>query len=346
MILLTRAALLVLSNFNSTLDVLVLTVLLSGANFLEHGIVRTAKNKANAPYTIVLVGETGVGKTSLLKFIANVLLGNDFDHYHLDILDRLPNKRVLGQTGSSHLYEITSVNGILVGSRFFNARRRHNLFLKVRILDTPGLASADTCSVKEDNIHKESIVTCIKQYVDSVSAVLILARGNFSGTIANTDYTFSDLAALFPKTLVNNIAFMFTRTWGPPLFQHPQYVFPEALKNSPKFFLDNPITPPSSDWFKLKRSREKGCEQGALEMLVNLFDWLDSLESQPATEIVSLYEQYQNIEAKSINILDQRAREVEMRVEIDRLMTTLKRHSAVSLSPCLRVTLESYSCWM
>jgi energy-coupling factor transporter ATP-binding protein EcfA2 len=114
-ILLARA----LSSFSGIFDILDLTVSHSSVNFIERGIVKTAKNKANAPYTVLLVGETGVGKTSFLKFIANVLIGNNFDHYDLDILDYLPNKRgVIGQTVLSHFYEFTSVSGIVVSSRF------------------------------------------------------------------------------------------------------------------------------------------------------------------------------------------------------------------------------------
>jgi hypothetical protein len=49
----------VLSNFSGSFDVLVLTVSLRGVHFIEHGTVKTVKNKANTPYTILLVGETG-----------------------------------------------------------------------------------------------------------------------------------------------------------------------------------------------------------------------------------------------------------------------------------------------
>jgi Cdc6-like AAA superfamily ATPase len=111
-----------LSNFSGIFDILDLTVSHSGVYFIERGIVKTAKNKANAPYTILLVGETGVGKTSFLKFIANVLHGNDFDHYDLDILRRLPYKGVVGQS-TTMIYEITSVSGISVSSRVFNSVR-------------------------------------------------------------------------------------------------------------------------------------------------------------------------------------------------------------------------------
>ena len=44
------------------------------------------------------------------------------------------------------------------------------------------------------------------------------------------------------------------------------------------------------------RETVKAGEEKALEMLVDLFDWLDGLERQPATEGMSLCEQSQSIE--------------------------------------------------
>jgi len=69
------------------------------------------------PYTILLVGETGVGKSSVLELIANVLAGNDIGHYNLNFLDHT-NERggsdSQSQTNSARLYEFTSKNGIVV----------------------------------------------------------------------------------------------------------------------------------------------------------------------------------------------------------------------------------------
>jgi predicted ATPase len=76
---------------------------------------------AKAPYTILLVGETGVGKSSVLELIANVFAGNDIDHYNFHILDRTnerggPSNQ--SQTNSARLYELTSKNGIVVSVGF------------------------------------------------------------------------------------------------------------------------------------------------------------------------------------------------------------------------------------
>ena len=174
---------------------------------------------------------------------------------------------------------------------------------------------ANTHDIEQDETNKESIVRYIERHVESLSAVLIFADSN---THVRAEYAFSTLSAILPKTLVDNIA---------TIYSHPVWGFvlekiPEALKSSPRFTLYNPIS--------FRRGLPvvaKNREDGALNTLVAFFDWLDDREPQPAKKIVSLYEKYQKIEAKTITILDQRAQEVE----IDKLKTRLKKHSAVSL---------------
>ena len=81
------------------------------------GIIKQTENGAKAPYTILLVGETGVGKSSFLELIANVLSGRTLGNYDLDILDRNNEPEVpanQSKTKFSCLYEFTSKNGITV----------------------------------------------------------------------------------------------------------------------------------------------------------------------------------------------------------------------------------------
>lgn len=51
------------------------------------------------------------------------------------------------------------------------------------------------------------------------------------------------------------------------------------------------------------RKAVKTGEESALEMLVDLFDWLDGLERQPTTENISLCARFRNIMTASLDPL-------------------------------------------
>ena len=94
-----------------------LTIFSSDVESLKKGVINTSKNRA--PHTILLIGGTGVGKSSVVELIANVLAGNDIDHYnleHLDPTDEQGGSSNQSRTKSAHLYELTSKNGIVVSA--------------------------------------------------------------------------------------------------------------------------------------------------------------------------------------------------------------------------------------
>jgi GTP-binding protein EngB required for normal cell division len=81
---------------------------------LQHGIVKTSKNKENAGYTVLLMGSTDVGRSSFMSIITTALLGKS-----------------IGTTlfvRSPHLHEITSKNGVLVSANILNAVCRRDFF--------------------------------------------------------------------------------------------------------------------------------------------------------------------------------------------------------------------------
>ena len=106
-------------HYNTIFGALLLTIISSDIESLKQGIIKTSKDNVQAPYTILLVGDTGVGKSSFLEFLANVLIGNNIDYYNFRILDRTneqngPNNQ--SQTNSARLYELTSKNGVVVSN--------------------------------------------------------------------------------------------------------------------------------------------------------------------------------------------------------------------------------------
>ena len=96
-----------------------LTIFFSDIESLKEGIIKTLKNKVQADYTILLVGETGVGKSAFLEFLANVFIANNIDRYSFEILDHgneQGGSSNESRTNSARLYKLTSSNGIVVGS--------------------------------------------------------------------------------------------------------------------------------------------------------------------------------------------------------------------------------------
>ena len=160
----------------------------------------------------------------------------------------------------------------------------------------------DTRGVRQDEIHRRNITTQIKNHIKSVNAILILANGTVPRITVGTDYALSTLPTIFPDTISNNIAFMFTNVLSPLSWNFSQDTVPKELKGAPQFLLNNPIAL-QRRYLELKddpsraemREVVKCCEEKALEMLVQLFDWLDGLKSQPMTKGQDPYEKLKDI---------------------------------------------------
>ena len=155
---------------------------------------------------------------------------------------------------------------------------------------------ADTRGIQQDGLHKLGVATQDKEHINSIISVLILVHGAVPRVTVGTEDALSTLSSIFPKTLTNNIAFMFTNVTNPLHWNFSGDTIPDILTDAPQFLLNNPIAL-QKKYLKLKndpnmkmgsadlRIAVKAGEENALEMLVDLFDWLDGLEPQPTTEI-------------------------------------------------------------
>ena len=108
---------------------------------LKRGIIKTSKNEVQAEYTILLVGETGVGKSTFLEYLANVVVGNNIDNYNFEVLD-LSNEQHgssnQSQTNSTRLYEFRSNNGVVVSVSALSIVSMCNLFPRFASSTCPG----------------------------------------------------------------------------------------------------------------------------------------------------------------------------------------------------------------
>lgn len=259
----------------------------------------------------------------MLTFIWNLLDKRQPHEYRLHIHDQ-SNESGLGsgasQTNNAKLYTFTSRNGVVL-----------------RILDTPGLA--DTRGMHLDNQHKERIAQTISDLIVTVDAVLIVANGTSPRLTTSSSYTLTSLSSMFPKTLANNIAMLFTNVADSMSRNFERTSLPVPLQQAEAFCVNNPTalearrrvdpgTRPSARARQINRVAE--AHEDALETMADFFEWLDTRSPQPTNDIVALYEYSSKIERQILNTQSQLAQAMNATQALERFRQTLIHSEAVS----------------
>ena len=273
--------------------------------------------------TILLVGETGVGKTAFLSLVTNILEGRDPSNYRTthDLDNEAGGSKQGSQTNTARLYEFSSLNGV-----------------KVRLLDTPGLA--DTRGIEYDTQHKASIAGAIQDAIPAIDGVLIIANGTTERLQVATDYAITTLSSIFPRSIASNISLLFTMISNPMAFNFQMESLPDCLQEAETFNLDNPIAlrrkyeeiREKPKYVKQAKAMEKMVDEAhstAVEMLAEFFDWLDKREVQPTTAIVDLYQSVCEIDRKIQNALARMNNVAEKKRDVEKLRDNMSQSEQV-----------------
>ncbi|KTF81032.1 hypothetical protein cypCar_00037955 [Cyprinus carpio] len=141
---------------------------------------------------ILLVGETGTGKTTLINSMVNYLLGVKFeDEIWYEITEEAVRDQSESQTSEITMYEVFHVQSPI----------------SLTIIDTPGYG--DTRGLDKDLEVAENLATLFQSNdgVREVDAVCFVIQG-LSKTVSQQTALHSFHFVLFVKTLVNNIVFL------------------------------------------------------------------------------------------------------------------------------------------
>ncbi|KAJ3995803.1 hypothetical protein F5050DRAFT_1712610 [Lentinula boryana] len=274
---------------------------------------------------LILIGETGVGKTALLNLLANVCAGIPLEEF--EEKNQLKNEEGGSTSGSQtnqpHLYNITCANGY-----------------KINILDTPGLA--DTRGIDKDNEHKEAIANAIKKHFEVIDAVIILANGTQARLGAATEYTLKTISAMFPNSIVDNIAFIFTMVSTPASFNFDKTSLPTELSNSRIWAIDNPF----AQWLKYKKllaqdppASEEALEETsesaqrgytkALKVLSQFFQYLEKCKVQATHSIYELYIMSTDIESRISNVIARMSQTEDRRMKLKNLQDDFQNQASL-----------------
>uniref|UniRef100_A0A671SHP6 Septin-type G domain-containing protein n=1 Tax=Sinocyclocheilus anshuiensis TaxID=1608454 RepID=A0A671SHP6_9TELE len=168
------------------------------------------KNTTKPNKTIMMIGATGAGKTTLINSMINYILGVEWeDDFRFVLIDEGKQKsQAESQTSQITAYQINHMDGFRVP-------------YSLTIVDTPGFG--DTRGIS----HDQKITTQIQEFfsahggIDCIDAVCFVVQASFARLTHTQKYIFDSILSIFGKDIAENILMMVTFADGkrPPVLE-------------------------------------------------------------------------------------------------------------------------------
>lgn len=166
----------------------------------------------NAFY-ILVVGETGAGKSTLVNTIVNYFRGGKISCIKVAVPTKYltPTEPEASQSTENSIHDCTRSNTVgavpYVLRKLSNGANLHDTTFVV--VDTPGLA--DTNGVGQDDVNIGTILDAANR-CPSLSAIILVANGTVSRFGNNVKVTLSRLNGNIPDIALKNIVYVMTNT--------------------------------------------------------------------------------------------------------------------------------------
>ncbi|KAI4882928.1 hypothetical protein NFI96_030636 [Prochilodus magdalenae] len=237
--------------------------------------------------TILMVGETGTGKTTLINTMVNYFLGVKFeDKVWFEITEEEQRDQSESQTSEVTVYEIISEERLS----------------SLTIIDTPGYGHTDGLEKDMDiarNLHELFLHDAGVKDLDAVCLVLKASQNRISD---RQRYIFEAVLSLFGKDIEDNIVLCITHSDGGPPTNALKAVKKEKIPccyddedNEPVHFLFN-NRQSEKRTTKYEQNFKSSWEMGERGMK-RFFEFLKSRQRKSVTLTVSVLNEREQLEA-------------------------------------------------
>ena len=272
-------------------------------------------------YKMLLIGETGSGKTSFLNLLCNYGLVKELgfevgvEHFHsfneIQIENAVANK-MESKTSDAMKYAVS------LGDT------------NLEIIDTPGFG--DSRGMDEDKKHITRIINALKKE-DYVNCVCLIINGRASRMSATLGYVLSEITSILPRTIIDNIIVVFTNTTGLLQLNFDlgtlKHYFGRELQHS--FCIENPYCLfEKANERKGLMSRELLAEslkdefERAAKTLNRLFTTMKSFKIVHTNDFLMLYKKKEKIEATITDALTEYKNQSNIENEITKTIKKIK----------------------
>lgn len=271
-------------------------------NFFR-SVVGTTPTKEHHPFKMLVIGETGSGKTSFLNLLCNCgmiqALGLGFDADGITQFRQF-NEMKLENAQSCQMESKTD------GAKLYNVELGE---LKVGVIDTPGFG--DSRGMKADEANVKKIITTL-QGEEFINCVCLIINGRNARTTVVLKYVLSEITAILPREILNNIIVVFSNTadlldlnfdaneletyFGRKIenifcIENPYCRFEKAKQKQKQLPLD-----------KIAKSLQKSFVDSA-EVLHDMYLTMKDFEQVHTLRFITLYKKKQEIESKVLQML-------------------------------------------
>ena len=295
-------------------------------------------------FRMLLIGETGSGKTSFLNLLCNSKLIEDLGTaVDADKLQKIRGYNDLKIESSAERAMASKTSE----AKFYRAEL---CSMKITIIDTPGFG--DSRGLEQDKVNVRKIIEALKGE-DYINCVCLVINGRQARMSASLKYVLSEISTILPRQIFNNIVVVFTNT-ADPLdcnFDVNELEGYFGKKIDQDFYIENPycriekakqkVQQLSND--KIVESLQKSFEDTA-SCLKSLYFSIKDFEEVHTHHFIRLYKKKQEIEKNVIKLLAAYDAQTDLEKEIERkeeeveaALKTKKLHNDFKTTKCVEV---------
>ncbi|XP_035286617.1 uncharacterized protein LOC118234291 [Anguilla anguilla] len=269
--------------------------------------------------TILLVGETGSGKSALINMMVNYMLGVEWeDNIMFKIIsDEGTRRQTQSQTIAITAYEIYGLEELSVP-------------FSLTVIDTPGFG--DTEGLENDQRVSQYFYKLLTSTrgIQQIDAACLVVKATENRLSLSQKYIFDAILSLFGKNMEKNILTLITFSdWMPPsealeAVAESGVPFPKDENDEPLHFLFNNLS--LKNYKKKSENAYKSHWDNGKESMREFFQTLDRMETQSMRMTENVLEERRRLEA-CIQSVESQIKVVEMKLKaLGEVKKTLKEH--------------------
>ena len=155
------------------------------------------------PYKMLLIGETGSGKTSFLNLLCNSKLfeelGTEVDAAKLDRIRHYNDLKIENSTARAMASKTSE-------AKFYDTKVCE---MRMKVIDTPGFG--DSRGLEQDKKNVEKIIDALRDE-DYINCVCLVINGRQARMTTSLKYVLSEISTILPREIFNNIIVVFTNS--------------------------------------------------------------------------------------------------------------------------------------